>query len=321
MLIDQLQRIPEFADLPPFELRALAERAHVLAMPKGRWLVQDRPRPSSHLYLLRGVVETFDPDRRLIFLPSRPILHFYPGCRRARTLSHAQVLRVESSHREFLTEQRLPQATHAAEADQWLRRFLSSYMMSHLSPAVWQQLLRAFHRRTYVKHDKIIAQGTRGDVCYVLESGQALVHQGNHVLCHLRPGDFFGEDALITGGARNADVSALEDVRAHAIEAGVFRRAVLARLVEYVPHPQEGVQLNIGGVSIPSAVPVALSAIRELASGFDPNESYFIVGGSLPQRALCAFLLKQRGLRAAAVGAVPQPAPAIDRGIEVAGQP
>ena len=306
MLLTHLAKIPEFADLPPFELRALAERAHVLCMPKGRWLVQHPRGASCHLYLLRGVVETFEPNRKLVFVPGRTIRHFYPGCRSARTLSNTQILRVDSTQREFLTAQR-PRASvvETHDGDAWLRRFLGSQMMSNLSPATWQALLRSFRKRAFAAHAKIISKGERGDVCYVLESGRALVHDGNRVLCHLTPGDFFGEDALITEGYRNADVSALEAVRAHAIERGLFRRLLFEQLVSFVPRVEEGVQLNIGQVSIPRSVPVALDRVREMASGFDPSERYYVVGGTLGQRALCAFLLKQRGVLAAPVGVLP----------------
>jgi|GEM_PF-1172216 len=308
MLLTHFAKIPEFADLPPFELRALAERAHVLCMPKGRWLVQGKRSTSCHLYLLRGIVETFEPDRRLVFVPGRAIRHFYPGCKGARTLSSTQILRVDSTQREFLTAQR-PRASvvETADGDAWLRRFLGSQMMATLPQSTWQSLLRNFRRRSFASHAKIISKGARGDFCYVLESGRALVHDGNRVLCHLTPGDFFGEDALITEGVRNADVSALEAVRVHAIERGLFRRLLFEQLVEFVPRVGEGVQLNIGQVSIPRSVPVQLDRIREMASGFDPGERYFVVGGTLGQRALCAFLLRQRGILATPVGALPSP--------------
>jgi len=102
MLVHYLTRIPEFSNLPPQELRALAARAHVICMPPERWLLRDGRHMAAYLYLLRGSLQTRGPARKWRARKLGRLLHFYPGCESARTLSAVQVLRVDAAQREFL---------------------------------------------------------------------------------------------------------------------------------------------------------------------------------------------------------------------------
>jgi CRP-like cAMP-binding protein len=59
--------------------------------------------------------------------------------------------------------------------------------------------------------DVIVREGDEADACYILVNGRARVvkeiKEGQEVaLAVLRPGDQFGEQALIGGGCRNATV-------------------------------------------------------------------------------------------------------------------
>ena len=102
MVYQLLQRIDEFASLPIFELRAMAERAHVLCIPKGRWLIQHRQELPAYLYLVRGKVQTFSPNRILRSSTHQSISAFYPGCSQARALQTSYILRIDSAQRDFL---------------------------------------------------------------------------------------------------------------------------------------------------------------------------------------------------------------------------
>ena len=76
----------------------------------------------------------------------------------------------------------------------------------------------------------IVEEGDRGDAMYVLVEGEARVDVGGryHVL---KPGEFFGEMALIAPGTRLATVRAVTPVRALKIPADRFHAFVLE-------HPQ-----------------------------------------------------------------------------------
>ncbi len=299
MFHDQLRRIREFSNVPPFELRALSERAHHLYVPKGRWLIQSPDRLPAYFYLLHGQIETFTPDQILRHRKAGPLTHFYPGCQRARTLSSVRILRLDAIHRDFVLKRSAdPGVPTIHAADEWLRRFLGSHMMRQLDGKAWQTLLAHFEPVLIRPGCNLITSDTRGDGCYVIESGHAVVQRGTTTLAHLGAGDFCGEDAIISGHKRNADVTALDDLRAHRIDHDLFAELVLDQHVTFVAHRSHGVVLNIGSRCVPGSIPVALDQVRALASRFDPHQVYYVIGGRSRERALCAFLLVQRGIRA-----------------------
>jgi CRP-like cAMP-binding protein len=73
---------------------------------------------------------------------------------------------------------------------------------------------------------RIFEEGDQGDAMYVLLDGSAQVTVGGRFHT-LKPGDFFGEMALISAKKRMATVEAVEQVRALQIPAAAFREFVL----------------------------------------------------------------------------------------------
>ncbi len=304
MLLQYLQRIPDFAHVCPTELAGVARNARVLCLPPARWLARNHRDLGAHFYLLRGRVHTEAPRQRLRARAFGAVRHVYPGCGAVRTASPCQLLRIADEQRDFLL--RRSQNDLAADpAEGWLTQFLNSRMMTELPMDGWQRLLAAFVPRTFARGAPIIRAGSEADCCFVVERGHAVVHRGARTLAHLGPGDFFGEDALVLGTTRTADVTALAPVLAHAIDLHTFNELLLFRLVQAVTHVRGGRLLNLGPARVAGAVRVRVDALRDQAGQLDPKVTYFVVGGSVAERYLCAFLLLQRGLRASPVDGTP----------------
>ena len=75
--------------------------------------------------------------------------------------------------------------------------------------------LRRF-RQNYRKSEVIFEEGSTGSEMYLIHSGGVLLsvrHNRNHQspLAVLKPGDFFGEMALVDDSPRSATASAVED--------------------------------------------------------------------------------------------------------------
>ena len=296
MLVDNLARIPEFAHVPPSELRALAARAHVLCVPDNRCLIQAGKVFDAYFYLLKGRLAICSPQRTLKANGFGQLRHFYPGCASARTLGAVQILRIDKARHEFLCAARAgPIEVQALASEQWLCRFLGSHMMRRLDSCDWQVLLAAFEANDVQAGATIVRRGDPARQCFVIESGHAVVHDGARTLAHLGPGDFFGEDALVLGSVRNAHVTALEAARIQAIDQHLFAGVVLDRLIHYVACCGAGCTLELGKQ-------VTLENVRDLAAQLDVRNRYYVIGGSRRQRALCALLLIQRGIQAYAVG-------------------
>ncbi len=67
----------------------------------------------------------------------------------------------------------------------------------------------------------IVAEGMRGGAFFVIVEGEARVTRGKRTLSTLRPGDFFGELALLDGGERTASVVAAKPM----LSIRIFKRA------------------------------------------------------------------------------------------------
>ncbi len=132
---------------------------------------------------------------------------------------------------------------------------------------------------TFAPGAVIVRQGEPGDLFYILTDGQAEVtvtHPDGHeiVVDRLRAGQYFGEMALISGGARRATVRVTDDapVTAVAIDPATFDR-----LVAESPALRDDLQRIISLRQLQSQV-VALSGIdraelQRLTSGA-PTHTY-----------------------------------------------
>jgi CRP-like cAMP-binding protein len=77
-----------------------------------------------------------------------------------------------------------------------------------------------------IEHEKgtvIAAEGEPGAGLFVIDEGECDVTIGGRKVNHLKPGDFFGEMALLDGGPRTATVLATTDVKLYALTEWVFR--------------------------------------------------------------------------------------------------
>jgi len=77
-----------------------------------------------------------------------------------------------------------------------------------------------------VRHPRGAVIATEGDPglgLFVIVDGEAEVTIGGKRMAILRPGDFFGEIALLDGGPRSATVTARSDIRLLGLTEWVFR--------------------------------------------------------------------------------------------------
>jgi CRP/FNR family transcriptional regulator, cyclic AMP receptor protein len=98
-------------------------------------------------------------------------------------------------------------------------------MFSMLSKRDIQKLLQDVHDRTFTPGTVLTEQDESGSYLMftVIVEGAATVSVNGQAVRQLHDGDFFGEMALITRGARSATVTADSDVRCLMISPTVFR--------------------------------------------------------------------------------------------------
>ena len=85
--------------------------------------------------------------------------------------------------------------------------------------------------RSFLKGVRVFHEGDDSDACYVVRSGELRVTREHSdgraiALATLGTGDFFGELAMLDGGARSASVETLTDAELLALPAMDMRRVI-----------------------------------------------------------------------------------------------
>ena len=101
-------------------------------------------------------------------------------------------------------------------------------LFADLSPRELKQIAKLFKRRTFAAGETVVQEGSGGAAFYVIESGEATVTIGGEENTTLRPGDYFGEIALIDEGARMATITATSDLACFGLTYWDFRPVVEA---------------------------------------------------------------------------------------------
>ena len=115
-------------------------------------------------------------------------------------------------------------------AETSLRNFLKlCTVFSPLSPQEIRDLLSCLEMREYAAGETIIREGEPGDAFFIVRGGGLKVvkeSEGGRVLGHLKPGDVFGELALLTAHPRAASVIAKEPSSVFRLDKSDFDRLV-----------------------------------------------------------------------------------------------
>ena len=85
------------------------------------------------------------------------------------------------------------------------------WIFSNLEKSDLERIAKVVVPRTYGKGEEIVKEGEQAVAFYVITSGKVRVTKGGELLNELRPGNSFGEMALLDGYPRVATVTALED--------------------------------------------------------------------------------------------------------------
>jgi len=95
-------------------------------------------------------------------------------------------------------------------------------LFENLSVNELEKIERISRMEAYSKGDVIFKEGTPGDQCYVITNGEVRISKfipniGEEALAVLKPGDYFGEMALIDTFPRSANAIANSDAALLAI--------------------------------------------------------------------------------------------------------
>src|SRR5580704_17186608 len=89
-----------------------------------------------------------------------------------------------------------------------------------------QSVARLFKERRFSKGETVVKEGSGGAAFFVIESGEATVFIGRKEHTTLKPGDYFGEIALIDEGTRMASITASSELVCYGLTYWDFRPLV-----------------------------------------------------------------------------------------------
>ncbi len=167
-------------------------------------------------------------------------------------------------------------------SDLSVRNFLKlCTVFSPLSAHEIRELLSALAVRDYPAGTAIVREGEPGDAFYILRSGSCIVtkqSENGRIVNRLKPGDCFGELALLMGQPRAATVETQEPCSVFRLEKQDFERIVAA--APKVKHAIAGVASGYGRAAVaeeekPQAAPAdELSPAPESPdSGYRPKRA------------------------------------------------
>lgn len=100
-------------------------------------------------------------------------------------------------------------------------------LFAHVDDDGLQALARQMRRRRFRRNEVIFHQGDAGNVLQIVESGAVKIvlasPEGEEaIIATLRPGDFFGELALLDGAPRSATATAIEPTETQDLPRATF---------------------------------------------------------------------------------------------------
>ena len=107
-------------------------------------------------------------------------------------------------------------------------------LFANLSKREAQHIARLFKERRFPEGETVVREGSEtvvregsgGAAFFLIESGEASVLVGGKQRATLKPGDYFGEIALIDEGARLATITALSELKCYGLTYWDFRPLV-----------------------------------------------------------------------------------------------
>ena len=211
----------------------------------------------------------------------------------------------------------------------WMSCLLQSALFAQVPPANIQKLFSRFVEVVARQGETVVGQGEPGDFFYVVKTGRAHIMRRMTVdgqvkdltLAELRPGDVFGEDALIGDAPRNASVVMAVDGSLMRLGKDDFGSLLQQPVLRYVDWSQYQAMLQVPSdavelldVRLPveyrqgrikGARNLPLHMLRQQLPTLAPDAHYVTTCDGGRRSALAAYLLHQHGFDAVVLKDVP----------------
>lgn len=311
-------------------LDRLLDQQEVRTYAAGEPLFEIGDQDNTTIYLLSGQVELADAagNKQVIGAGGveswHPLDHFQPRRSTARALTDVSVVHFDSFRLDTILSWDqsagyviLDINSNAAyqEDREWMIRLLRSRLFYQVPPGNILEIFRRLKSLRFKAGDKVIEQGDDADCCYIIKDGvcevSVLAAGASEAtpVAMLETGQWFGEEALLSGKPRNATITMATDgvlmrldrkdfdellrepiVNNVTAEQAVERVSCGARWLD-VRTPDEYEQHHLAG-----ALNLPLNVLRMKSRLLDPQRVYVACCDTGRRSASAAFLLKNAGI-------------------------
>jgi CRP-like cAMP-binding protein len=248
--------------------------------------------------------ETASPHRRALC----PALILWVPC---RALEHL----LAASFSETISDRPAIAGQNCAP---WVGKLLSRAPFNRLPPVVVREIFARLEDRPCAPGEFLVREGDAGAHYYLIAEGRCVVTREpapgapRQPLAVLGPGEAFGEEALLSGGPRNASVAMLGPGRVMRLSKPDFLELLRNTLLEEIGWSEAQTRVAGGGACFvdvrgerearahpfPEARQMPLRSLRAQAQKLDRRLDYIVCCEDGSRAAAGAFILASLGFRA-----------------------
>lgn len=311
------------------QLDWLLDQQEVCRYASGDALFSLGDKDNTTIYLLSGKVELTDEAGKTRTVSAgdtaswHPLEHVQPRRSTARALTEVSVVRFDSFRLDTILSWDQSagyvildiNANSAYQNDrEWMIRLLKSKLFHRVPPTNILEIFRRLKAHRHKQGDVIIRQGEAADCCYILKEGvcEVAISMGDSAptpVAMLEEGQWFGEEALLSGKPRNATVTMATDGVLMKLERQDFDALLREPIINTMPAEDVLAAAEKGAwwldvrtsdefdqEHLVGATNMPLNVLRLKSRLLDPSKTYIAYCDTGRRSATAAFLLKNAGL-------------------------
>jgi len=309
----------------------LAGKATVEKVATGKQIFQSGDVDRKTIYLLKGDISLVGDDGKKTLLRSgtekarKPLANFQPRQHTAKADNECKITRIDSDLLDILTTwdqvsgievSEIGQAAEDEVDQDWMTLMLREKAFFNVPAANIQAMFMKMEEISVSARQLVVNQGDEGDFYYIIRKGSAKVTRESKggssdiTLATLGVGMAFGEEALVSGSARNASVVMESNGSLMRLASEDFEELLKEPMLSKVSM-EKALELVEGGAKfldvrleeefrnngIEGSLNIPLFMLRLEVDSLDPKISYVVYCDTERKSSAAAFLLGERGFK------------------------